>query len=125
MMINTSDQFGRNAGRLWQTLEKYGALSKDQLQKNTQLRPYEVDIAIGWLAREGKISCDNNMYQIGETNLTHTIGTNAGVIWESLHKQGESSIDVLTEETHLPKHQIYEAVGWLAREDKLSFSTKE
>jgi hypothetical protein len=124
-MINTSGQFGRNAGRLLQTLEKHGSLSKDQLQMNTQLRPYEIDIAIGWLAREDKISCENNMYQIGQTNLTDTIGSNAGVIWESLHKQGESSIDGLTTVTHLPKSQIYEAVGWLAREDKLSFSTKE
>ena len=125
MMINTSDQFGRNAGRLWQTLEKHGALSKDQLQKNTQLRPYEIDIAIGWLAREGKISFENNMYQIGQANLIDIIGKNAGVIWESLHKQCESSISGLTKETQLPTHQIYEAVGWLAREDKLSFSTKE
>ena len=124
IMINTWEQFGRNAGRIWQTLQKYGVLSKEQLQEKTQLRSYEVDIAVGWLAREDKIACQNNMYQISETNLTDTIGTNAGIIWNTLHEQGESSIDVLNQETHLQKSQIYEAVGWLAREDKLSFSTE-
>jgi len=124
MMINTWEQFGRNAGMIWQTLEKYGQLSKENLQEKTQLRTYEIDIAVGWLAREDKISYDNNMYQLRETNLTDTIGKNAGLIWDALYKQGESSIDILNEHTHLSKNQIYQAVGWLAREDKLSFSTK-
>ncbi|MFH1013704.1 MAG: winged helix-turn-helix domain-containing protein [Thermoplasmatota archaeon] len=125
MMINTWEQFGRNAGRIWQTLDKCGELSKEQLQEKTKLRPYEIDISVGWLARENKIACENETYRISETNLTPLIGTHAGVVWETLQKQGESSVDVLTEETSLHKSQIYEAVGWLAREDKLNFSTKQ
>ncbi len=125
MMINTLEQFGRNAGRIWQTLQKYGTLSKEQLQEKTQLRPYEIDISVGWLARENKISCESEAYRICETNLTPTIGTNAGVIWEILHRIGESDIATLNKETNLCINEIYEAIGWLAREDKLNFSTKQ
>lgn len=124
MMINTWEQFGRNAGLIWQTLDKYGRLSMKHLQEKTQLRPYEIQIAVGWLAREDKISYDQDMYKLNRTNLADIIGTNAGLIWDTLHRQGESSIDSLNEETHLQKDQIYEAVGWLAREDKLLFSTR-
>lgn len=125
MMINTWEQFGRNAGRIWQTLHKYDTLSKEQLQEKTQLRPYEIDISVGWLARENKIACESDTYRISETNLTPIIGTNAGVIWETLHRHGESDITILTKETGLHKNEIYEAIGWLAREDKLNFSTKQ
>lgn len=124
MMINTREQFGRNAGLIWQTLDKYGRLSMDHLQEKTQLRPYEIQIAVGWLAREDKIAYDHDMYQLNRTNLTDVIGPNAGLIWETLHNQGESSIDSIKKETLLQKNQIYEAVGWLAREDKLLFSTR-
>ena len=123
IMINSLEQFGRNAGKLWQILEEHGQLTKEKIQEKTQLRSYEIEIAIGWLAREDKISFDDNQYKISLTNLTGIIGNNAGIIWKALHKNGECNINTLIKETSLPKHKIYEAIGWLAREDKLGFSS--
>ena len=47
---------GENAGIIWRTLENKGRLSYDQLQAETELEPAAMFAAIGWLAREDKIS---------------------------------------------------------------------
>ena len=51
-MITT---IGENAGAIWGALSN-GALGLKALKKATKLKNEELYLALGWLAREGKIS---------------------------------------------------------------------
>jgi hypothetical protein len=48
------------------------------------------------------------------------IGDAAGVIWHHLNENGPRTLTQLTKEIDAPRDVIMQAVGWLAREDKLS-----
>ena len=47
-------------------------------------------------------------------------GINAGIIWESLNLNGPMSVSDLIEATSLLPEDIYGALGWLGRENKIS-----
>ncbi|MCP4172297.1 MAG: hypothetical protein GY758_16150 [Fuerstiella sp.] len=49
------------------------------------------------------------------------IGTAAGVVWVFLNDNGATSLTALIKGTDLPKELALQAIGWLAREDKLVF----
>jgi len=51
------------------------------------------------------------MEQIGET---------AGVVWRHLDANGPLSVTRLVKEIDAPRDLVMQAVGWLAREDKLT-----
>jgi transcription initiation factor IIE alpha subunit len=51
-----SDRIGESAGIVWEYLEDYGEATGSGLARGTGLTQKQVDRAIGWLAREGKIS---------------------------------------------------------------------
>jgi hypothetical protein len=48
-----------------------------------------------------------------------TFGFNAGKIWKTLHTQGSLSEELLVKETKLDAEEIFSAIGWLARENKI------
>ena len=48
------------------------------------------------------------------------IGDTAGLIWHHLHETGPRTLTQLAKEVDAPRDVIMQAVGWLAREDKLS-----
>ena len=123
-MIHTIEQFGWTARIVWDVLSQQGPLDFDEIQIHSHLRAYEIHIAIGWLARENKICVNSNKYLLSETNLTPDIGTNAGVIWKILHTHGASDINHLKNQSHLDTEDIYEAIGWLAREKKINLRMK-
>ena len=52
-MITT--KIGENAGLIWNALHG-GALTLNALKKATKLKNDELNLALGWLAREGKIA---------------------------------------------------------------------
>jgi hypothetical protein len=52
-MITT--KIGENAGLIWNALQS-GALTLKALKKATKLKNDELYLALGWLAREGKVS---------------------------------------------------------------------
>ena len=52
-MITT--KIGENAGLIWNALQG-GALTLKALKKSTKLKNDELYLALGWLAREGKVS---------------------------------------------------------------------
>jgi len=118
-VIDTIEQFGRNAGIVWDALHTYGPLTEEQLIDVTGLRRYELHIAIGWLAREDKILFDGERYHLDSTNLTWDIGHEAGKVWLALATRDELDLSSLTQLTKLDKNKICEALGWLAREDKI------
>lgn len=48
-----------------------------------------------------------------------SIGTNAGIIWNLLNNNQRWNIDKLIKASGLTEKEIYTAVGWLARENKI------
>jgi len=54
-----------------------------------------------------------------ETNCIGQIGEMAGIVWETLSESGPLSVAKLVKETEGPRDLVMQAVGWLAREDKI------
>jgi hypothetical protein len=48
------------------------------------------------------------------------IGDTAGIIWKELNESGPRTLTQLAKDIDSPRDVIMQAVGWLAREDKLS-----
>jgi hypothetical protein len=48
------------------------------------------------------------------------IGDAAGVIWHHLSENGPRTLTQLAKEIDAPRDVIMQAIGWLAREDKVS-----
>ena len=122
-MRNIIDEYGRNAGKIWETLNTKGPLNQTKLIRNTKLKNYEFHSAIGWLARENKINRQNTeqdpSYILGETNLTTKRGRDAGRVWDTLSKLGENDASSISKYSHIQQDEVYAALGWLAREDKI------
>lgn len=117
--------FGSNAGKIWNALELYGPLNQSSIIKNTKLSRDDFFIGIGWLARENKISKDMYYYKLGDTNLKDEIGENAGKIWRILNSQGQADVLKITKLLELRIEDIYSAIGWLSRENKIKFLCKD
>jgi hypothetical protein len=56
-----------------------------------------------------------------ESEVVLQIGEAAGLIWRTLAAKGPLSIAQLVKATGAPRDSVMQAVGWLAREDKLEF----
>jgi hypothetical protein len=50
------------------------------------------------------------------------IGESAGIVWRTLESKGCLTIEELQEQTKLGMLELFSAIGWLAREDKISFN---
>lgn len=57
--------------------------------------------------------------------MKEKIGSDAGQIWKVLDEQGAKGIKELKKITKLSEKEVYAAIGWLAREEKLVFDKKE
>ena len=49
-----SEKIGKNAGLIWATLEG-GEMNVKAVKKVTKLAEKDLNLALGWLAREGKV----------------------------------------------------------------------
>ena len=56
--------------------------------------------------------------------ITTKIGENAGLIWNAL-QNGALTLKALKKATKLKNDELYLALGWLARESKVSFTEGE
>jgi len=123
MTTNMVEEFGRNAGKVWTTLNSYGPLSEVKLMNTAMLNENAFYAAIGWLARENKVRKDVFLYKLGETNLTDAIGEKAGKIWDVLCNQKEIDLatvgKILMQMGQMNEKDVFAALGWLAREGKL------
>lgn len=52
------------------------------------------------------------------TGVEH-IGWAAGTVWHRLDEDGPQSLAKLVKELDLPRDTVMQAVGWLAREEKI------
>lgn len=50
-----TSKIGENAGSIWNALQG-GALTTKALKKATKLKEADLNMALGWLAREGKVT---------------------------------------------------------------------
>jgi hypothetical protein len=84
------------------------------------LNEHQLCTAVGWLARENKICRNGTVYKIGGTNLEGKIGFDAGKIWTVLSQQ-QTDVDIssLVRLTRIDVKDVYSAIGWLARENKI------
>jgi len=55
MIPTPEEHFGINAGKVYWALNEEQPLTVNQLSRETKLRKDEIDGALGWLAREGKV----------------------------------------------------------------------
>jgi len=53
--------------------------------------------------------------------IKNVIGENAGKVWKVLNENMESNIEELKKKTKLKNDEIYLALGWLSRENKIIF----
>ncbi|MBN2598962.1 MAG: winged helix-turn-helix domain-containing protein [Candidatus Thermoplasmatota archaeon] len=119
-MSTIVEEFGQNAGKVWQALYDKGPLSESKLINTTYLDEHQLRTAVGWLARENKICRNGTVYKIGGTNLVGKIGVDAGKVWTVLSKkQTDVDISSLARLTKIDSKDVYAAIGWLARENKI------
>ena len=118
-MIGVTEEFGLNAGRVWMALDSCGPLTETQLVEETGLREHEIYAAVGWLARENKIQRNSEIYRLDKTNLTNEIGGDAGEIWNMLFESGELDTTHISRLIQKDERNIFSALGWLARENKI------
>ena len=57
LKINTmiTEEIGSNAGKIWDFLNEQGNQSLKELKKKLKMTDQQFYLAVGWLAREGKI----------------------------------------------------------------------
>lgn len=53
------------------------------------------------------------------------IGETAGGIWKILKKEGEVNVAQLPRLMNQKSTVVYQGLGWLAREDKIEYRTRE
>lgn len=125
-MTTLVEEFGQNAGKVWQALREKGPLSETKLIDTTFLKEHQLRAAVGWLAREDKICRNGTVYKLGSTNLVEKVGNDAGKIWNVLSKK-QSDVDVssLTRLAKIGVNDVYTALGWLARENKILVKTDQ
>jgi hypothetical protein len=119
-MSDIFKSFGKNAGRIWETLEEDGPQVRTKIIEKAKVTENDFYGAIGWLARENKVAKDKRTYYIGDTNLTDSIGSKAGKVWQVLGKRTDIDVNAISRMCKLPKSDCYSALGWLAREGKIS-----
>ena len=125
-MRDLTTKFGQNAGEIWKLLNEKGPLTKEEIQESTKQNDDDFFVGVGWLAREDKISIDeNNYYKLSNTNLKSKIGRTAGRIWRILDIWEEADISTMRRLSEEEESQIQSALGWLARENKICINDKQ
>jgi len=119
LVTSLLERFGASAGKIWEKLSEKDVQHEVKLRKQTRLSKEEFYGAVGWLAREDKIEKKGKTFVLGNTNLTEEVGTNAGKIWKTLNIWGELDLPNLAKLADLNDKELFTALGWLARENKV------
>lgn len=59
-----------------------------------------------------------------EITVESLFGENAGLVWEVLNQNGPSTIGDIIKYTTLRREEVYGALGWLGRENKIVMGMK-
>ncbi|MDR0619720.1 MAG: winged helix-turn-helix domain-containing protein [Bacteroidales bacterium] len=57
--------------------------------------------------------------------IRNDIGINAGIIWQLLNRKGALPVSSIKAHTRFSSENIFYALGWLLREDKIVFFEKD
>ena len=57
--------------------------------------------------------------------MKHPIGETAGKVWKFLDEEGEATLNQMKKGIKADPNLILQAIGWLAREDKLIIEKKD
>jgi len=57
--------------------------------------------------------------------MIKSIGDTAGKVWKFLNQKGEATLNQLKKGVNADPNLILQAIGWLAREDKLCIEKKD
>jgi hypothetical protein len=58
------------------------------------------------------------------SDCTQQIGETAGQVWHALNENGPLTLAKLTKLVEAPRDTVMQAVGWLAREDKIEMEDR-
>jgi hypothetical protein len=120
-----STKYGESAGKIWVTLNDKGCLRQEEIITTTKINEEDFHIAVGWLARENKISRKNeDCFKLDNTNLENEIGSHAGKIWKILDIWGDVDFNTIKRLSDLNDSHVNAAIGWLARENKIFVNEK-
>jgi hypothetical protein len=119
LVRNIASQIGENAGKIWNTIAANGEATLDYIESETNLSKKDTLAAIGWLARENKIKNMDGKYVLDETNLETVIGSTAGKVYKILDIWEQADLNTMSRLSDQSDEDIYTALGWLAREDKI------
>ncbi len=121
LVRNLKTKFGENAGKIWQALQDIESTDEDTLQESTKLSKNDFYAGVGWLAREDKIKkVDDRYYELDSTNLTDYVGSTAGTVYKILDIWDEADITTLKKLSDTDEEEVYAALGWLAKEGKVT-----
>jgi hypothetical protein len=59
-----------------------------------------------------------------QTTVESLFGTKAGIVWRALNQYGPSNITHLVKTASLSREEVFCALGWLGREDKILIEQK-
>lgn len=59
-----------------------------------------------------------------QTTVESIFGMKAGVVWRALNQNGPGNITKLVKTTSMSREEIFGALGWLGREDKIIMEQK-
>lgn len=72
-----------------------------------------------------KISYAKADTEAAKDTVESIFGVNAGIVWNALNLNGPMTIDNLVKATALDPEEIYAALGWLGRENKVTLETQD
>ena len=124
LVRNITSQIGENAGKIWKIIVACGEATLDYIESETNLSRKEILAAIGWLARENKIKNKDGKYILDETNLETMIGSTAGKVYKILDIWEQADLNTMRRLSDQSDEEIYTALGWLAREDKITMDNE-
>ena len=119
-------RFGENAGKIWLVLNEQGCLKKEKILKISKLEEDDFHTGVGWLARENKISKEDKVcFKLCYSNLEFEIGAHAGRVWKIVDIWGYADFTTIKRLSDLHSDEVHNALGWLAREDKIRIDGKK
>jgi predicted small metal-binding protein len=83
------------------------------------------DADIGARSDSQKKKADAKGYaEDARDTVESTFGVNSGIVWKALNQNSPMTIDDIVKATALNPEEIYGALGWLGRENKISLETR-
>ena len=59
-----------------------------------------------------------------ETTVESLFGAKAGLVWDALNANGPSTINDIMRATSLRREEVFGALGWLGRENKIALELR-